>query len=110
MLYNPFTYAIAIDALRNPGPGDASRLNLETICSRSIAEGLTQANKLLTDGAIVAAAINTVSYLSSYTDDTTEEPDIMGYARDDIPSGAKKVTVAYAIELLTGTKKKARRG
>jgi hypothetical protein len=46
---NSLTFALAVDALKNPGPGSLSRLNLLSVCSQYIAPGLDLTDFLLTE-------------------------------------------------------------
>jgi len=87
MLYNPFTYAIAIDAFSNAGPGESSRLNLATVCSTELAPGLTALDQTGTEATIPLAAAN----IAAYPDKVNTEPAIMAYAAADIPAGVKPV-------------------
>jgi hypothetical protein len=50
VLYNSLAYALAVDALKNPGPGSLSRINVTAACSQIIAPGLDLADFLLTEG------------------------------------------------------------
>lgn len=62
MLYNPLTFALAMDAFTNGGPGQLTRINLQTVCGQSLAPGLTAADKSTTDGTIDTAAANIFGY------------------------------------------------
>jgi hypothetical protein len=50
MLYNPLTFALAVDALTHPGPGLPSRINLNTVCSEAVTPGITANDVVLTEG------------------------------------------------------------
>jgi hypothetical protein len=50
MLYNPLSYALAVDALTHGGPGQVSRLNLATICAELATPGITPQDIVLTEG------------------------------------------------------------
>lgn len=79
MLYNPLSFAIAMDAMANPGPGDPSRLNLAQVCAQALAPGFTADDKTTTDNTIKEAAGNIVSYgLSPKA--VFKEPAIASYA------------------------------
>lgn len=79
MLYNPLSFALAMDALTNPGPGDPTRLNLTSVCSTALTPGLTDTDKSTTDTTIKTAAGNIVTYgLSSKA--VFKEPAIASYA------------------------------
>jgi hypothetical protein len=54
MLYNPLSYALAVDALTHSGPGQVSRLNLATICAELVTPGLTANDIVLTEGKLAA--------------------------------------------------------
>ncbi|RAO73987.1 uncharacterized protein BHQ10_009999 [Talaromyces amestolkiae] len=76
MLYNPLSWALAIDALTHDGPGDISRLDLDTVCSTYLAEGLLLDDLLGTEGLLLLALVNLLGYESW----TAVEPPIMAYA------------------------------
>jgi hypothetical protein len=77
VLFNPVTYALAVDALTHSGPGQVSRLNLTAICDQFAAPGLTTYDVLATEGGlIVFATVNTVVYRQK----TLTEPDILPFA------------------------------
>ena len=61
-LYNPLGFALAVDALKNPGPGRASRLDLSSVCSTYLTPGLDLADFLLTENAILVAGAALVAY------------------------------------------------
>jgi hypothetical protein len=50
MLYNPLAFALAMDAIKNPGPGQPSRINLATVCQQTVSPGLTAQDVTLTEG------------------------------------------------------------
>jgi hypothetical protein len=50
VLYNPLSFALAVDALTNPGPGSLSRIDLASVCSQPVAPGLTAQDVVLTEG------------------------------------------------------------
>jgi hypothetical protein len=50
VLYNPLSFALAVDALTNPGPGSLSRINLPSVCSQPVAPGLSAQDVVLTEG------------------------------------------------------------
>jgi len=76
MLYNPLAYALAVDALQNPGPGEPSRLNLPSVCSEIVSPGLSLADVLATEGNIPVAG----AAILLYTPKVLTEPPIMAYA------------------------------
>lgn len=50
VLYHPLAYALAVDALTHPGAGQASRLDLDTICDTLVSPGLSLADIIATEG------------------------------------------------------------
>ncbi|KAH8698311.1 hypothetical protein BGW36DRAFT_426023 [Talaromyces proteolyticus] len=78
MLYNPLSWALAIDAITHDGPGDISRLDLDKVCSTFLADGLDLEDLLGTEGLLLLALINLLTYGSW----TGTEPSIMAYAQD----------------------------
>lgn len=50
VLYNALAAALAIDALQNDGPASLSRLDLGTVCSKLLADGLNLADIIGTEG------------------------------------------------------------
>ncbi len=50
MLYNPLSFALAVDALTHPGPGELSRIDLTTVCAEIAAPGLNANDLVLTQG------------------------------------------------------------
>lgn len=76
VLYNPIAFALIKDALTNGGPGDTSRLDLNTLCNMYLAEGLNVGDLLLTENSILVAALA----LNTYEPKVTTEPAIMSYA------------------------------
>ncbi|QKX62439.1 uncharacterized protein TRUGW13939_09600 [Talaromyces rugulosus] len=77
MLYNPLSWALAIDAIAHDGPGDPSRLDLDKVCSNFLAEGLDLEDLLGTEGLLLLAVANIIGYGSW----TATEPPIKAYAR-----------------------------
>jgi len=88
VLYNPVAFALAMDALSNPGPGQLSRLDLTTICGQALAAGLSTADKKATDQTIPEAAANVIKYTLSGKA-IVGEPGIKSYAAKDAPRKAK---------------------
>ena len=62
MLFNPITYALIVDALTHPSPGEISRINLPTVCQEFAAPGLSLADVIATEGTIIIAAVNILAY------------------------------------------------
>ena len=77
VLYNPLAYALAVDALTHDGPGESSRIDLDSLCSQVVTEGLSLEDVVATEGLIPIAALNIVLYEPK----TLTEPAIMGYAQ-----------------------------
>jgi len=50
VLYNPLSFALAVDALTHSGPGLLSRINLASVCAQVAAPGLTAQDLILTEG------------------------------------------------------------
>ncbi|KAJ9628020.1 hypothetical protein H2203_003241 [Taxawa tesnikishii (nom. ined.)] len=75
MLYNPLSYALAIDALTHDGPGQVSRVGTAE-CANYIAQGLDLGDLLVTENSIPIAA----AALVLYTPKTRTEPAIKSYA------------------------------
>jgi len=69
VLYHPLTYALALDALTNDGPGDISRIDLDTVCNQLVAPGLSLEDVLATEGLIPLAAINLLLYPQKVTNE-----------------------------------------
>lgn len=62
VLYNPLGYALFVDALSHDGPGQASRLNLGTVCSTYLTPGLDLTDFLLTENSILIAGVTIITY------------------------------------------------
>jgi hypothetical protein len=50
VLYNPLAFALAVDALTNPGPGQLSRIDLASVCAQISTSGLTVGDLVATEG------------------------------------------------------------
>lgn len=88
MLYNPVAFALAMDAMSNPGPGQLSRLDMPTVCGAALSPGLDAADKQATDATISEAAANIFTYALSGKS-IVGEPGIKPYAAKDAPPQAK---------------------
>lgn len=86
VIYNPFTFAIAMDAFANSGPGEAKRLDLKRVCSTMLPPGLTPADQKATDDALSVSNSNVLAYIASGKD-VKVEPMIRAYAAKDTPVG-----------------------
>ncbi|TKA74703.1 hypothetical protein B0A55_05096 [Friedmanniomyces simplex] len=75
-LYNALGYALAVDALSHSGPGQASRLNLATVCANYLTPGLDLADFLLTENSIAIAGLAILVYPNK----VVAEPAIKSYA------------------------------
>ncbi|KAF2395569.1 alpha/beta-hydrolase [Trichodelitschia bisporula] len=76
VLYNGLAVALALDALQNAGPGQTSRLNLNTVCNQTAAPGLTLADIVSTENTIPIATIA----IMLYPNKVIAEPALMAYA------------------------------
>lgn len=76
VLFNPLTYALIVDALKNDGPGSTSRIDVKSVCSRYAAPGLDLDDVIATSGLIPIAAV----LLLSYPDRRLTEPALRAYA------------------------------
>ncbi|KAG9965175.1 alpha/beta-hydrolase, partial [Aureobasidium melanogenum] len=76
VLYNPIAFGLVKDALINGGAGQTSRLDLNTLCNMYLAEGLNVSDLLLTENAILVAALSLVLYEPK----VSAEPSIKAYA------------------------------
>ena len=76
-LYNPVGYALAVDALTHEGPGQLSRIDLDTVCGRIVPEGLTYTDILATEALIPEA----LALIIGYDDKVRGEPEIKSYAQ-----------------------------
>lgn len=78
VLYNPLTWALAIDAIVHDGPGDLSRLDLAGVCGQVLAPELDLEDLFGTEGLLLVAGAEVVSYQPH----ATGEPPIRPYASD----------------------------
>lgn len=62
ILYNPLGFALLKDALAHDGPGQTSRLNLGSVCSTYLTQGLDLADFLITENAIAIAGLAILTY------------------------------------------------
>ncbi|WPH03142.1 Hypothetical protein R9X50_00601700 [Acrodontium crateriforme] len=77
VLYNNLGYALAVDALQHDGPGQVARLDLPSVCSYPITEGLNLADVLETENTLLIAGLSILLYPSP----SSTEPAIKSYAR-----------------------------
>lgn len=73
VMYNPLSFALLKDALQHNGPGLVSRLPTTNLCLNFLTPGLDLSDFLLTENAIVVAALGIVTYPRK----VTVEPTIM---------------------------------
>ena len=77
MLFNPLTYALIVDALKNPGTtGQVSRINRQSVCANYAAPGLDLDDVLATSGLIPVAGV----LLLAYPQKLLTEPPLKSYA------------------------------
>ncbi|WPA95933.1 uncharacterized protein RHO25_000537 [Cercospora beticola] len=77
VLYNAIGFALLKDALSHEGPGKVSRIpGLDSLCTNFLSPGLDLSDFLLTENAILIAALTIVTY----PEKVTTEPAIKAYA------------------------------
>lgn len=82
MLVNPLAYALFVDALTHEGPGDLSRIDLDTICNQFLLPELELDDLLGTEAvATVFGPLDTLAYALSHAENNGTEPALMPYAR-----------------------------
>lgn len=93
-LYNPLGFALVKDALSHKGPGRASRLNLQAVCSTYLTPGLDLTDFLLTENSILIAGIAIVVYPNK----VLNEPPIKGESNVSylIQEYNTDISIAYA--------------
>ncbi|KAH8681911.1 hypothetical protein BX600DRAFT_32636 [Xylariales sp. PMI_506] len=77
VLYASLTYALIVDALTHDGPGDLSRIDLNSVCAQYAAPGLTLVDTLATIALIPIA----LAEILAYPDKSTAEPQLMAYVQ-----------------------------
>lgn len=82
VLYNALAYALAVDAIKNAGPGQLSRINVAYQCAQFAAPGLSLSDILATEALIPIAAASILAFEPK----TAFEPPIMAYAAGDTPA------------------------
>lgn len=76
VLFNALSWALVQDALQHEGPGDISRIDLDTVCAKEAADGLDVSDVLQTQVLLAEAFVKIIEYPVK----VTEEPAIMAYA------------------------------
>ena len=82
VLYNALAYALAVDAIQNPGPGQLSRVNATFQCSQFATPGLSLPDIFATEANIPIAAAAIIAFLPK----SASEPPIKAYAQKDVPA------------------------
>ncbi|KAK7974075.1 hypothetical protein PG989_015923 [Apiospora arundinis] len=83
ILMHALTHALVVDALTHTGPGEASRIDLQAVCSHIAAPGLDLADVVATEALMVTGA---ALFLLGYPEKVTEEPALFPYAVAAPPS------------------------
>ncbi|CAG8157474.1 unnamed protein product [Penicillium olsonii] len=79
LLVNPITWALFVDAMTHEGPGNLSRIDMDSVCDRLVTKGLVLTDVLGTNIAII---LNSVVHILEYGyHGSSEEPAIRDYAR-----------------------------
>lgn len=76
VLYNPLAWALAVDALNHDGPGDVSRIDVDTVCEQFLAPQLQLDDMIGTEGLLLVALVELLAYVPKVVD----EPPIAKYA------------------------------
>lgn len=76
VLYNALAWALAVDALTHDGPGDPSRIDIDTVCGQTLAPQLQLDDMLGTEGILLVALVEILTYEPK----VGQEPSIAGYA------------------------------
>ena len=100
-MYNPLSFALAVDALQNGGPGQPSPIDLNGTCSQGATTGLDALDVIETEASILIAAYTLVTF----DQDVDTEPPLMSYA-----TGGSNTTYSGSGNLFGGlpSKKKYR--
>ncbi|GAB7338950.1 hypothetical protein MBLNU457_5623t1 [Dothideomycetes sp. NU457] len=101
VLYNPIAYGLAMDALKNGGPGQLSRVDTASLCQMYASPGLTLEDILVTENAILVAGIALVAG----TPKLSVEPPISPYATASstcsVPSSTSSRSSSTTIQTVT---------
>ena len=103
VLYNPIAYGLAMDALKNSGPGQVSRIDTASLCAQYLAPGLTIEDLLVTENAILVAGLSLVTYLPKMAN----EPAISAYATASSTCAASTSSTRSSSTLKVSTTPKA---
>jgi len=82
VLINALAYALAVDAIKNGGPAQLSRVDTEKLCNQFAADGLSLPDIFATYALIPIAAFNIIAFQPK----TATEPPIKAYAQKDVPA------------------------
>ena len=82
VLYNALAYALAVDAIQNPGPGQLSRVNATFQCAQFATPGLSLPDIFATEANIPIAAAAIIAFVPK----SAAEPPIRAYAQKDTPA------------------------
>lgn len=81
VLINALGYALAVDAIKNGGPGQLSRVDSSKLCNQFAADGLSLPDIFATYGVVPLAAVAVLESPKTMT-----EPPIKAYAQKDTPA------------------------
>jgi hypothetical protein len=82
VLINALAYSLAVDAIKNGGPGQLSRVDTEFQCNQFATPGLSLADIAATYALIPIAAVN----ILAFPEKSATEPPIKAYAQKDVPA------------------------
>lgn len=82
VLYNALGYALAVDAIKNGGPGQLNRVNATYQCEQFATPGLSLADIFATEALIPEAAVAIIAFQPK----SATEPPIKAYAQKDTPA------------------------
>jgi hypothetical protein len=82
VLVNALAYALTVDAIKNGGPGQLSRVDTNFQCNQLATPGLSLPDILATYALIPIAAFN----ILAFPEKSAGEPPIKSYAQKDVPA------------------------